>query len=162
MATAANARVNVLKGLDEDEISRLEAVCDVMTLSAGETVFSEGDEGDDLYILRSGSVRISKAVSLTVDRTLATLGTGGVFGELAMVGEGTRSATAAAVEQSRVLILSREGFESLVENEAVLGLKVMGRFAAALADRLRLTTQLLTETVSWGLEVSGAARLDLQ
>ena len=162
MPAATDARVNVLKGLDEEEIARLESVCEVLTLAPGQPVFREGDEGHDLYILRAGQVRISKAVSLSVDRTLATLGPGGVFGELAMVGEGTRSASAVAVDQSRLLILSREGFESLVDNEPVLGLKVMGRFAAMLADRLRITTQLLTETVNWGLEVSGAARLDLQ
>ena len=152
---ATDVRVNVLEGLSEDEISRLEAVCQVQSLSADEAVFSEGDEGHQLYIIRSGRVRISKAISVSVDRTLATLGPGGVFGELAMVGEGTRSASAVAVEPTRLLVLSREGFESLVDNEPVLGLKVMGRFAAMLADRLRLTTQLLSETVSWGLEVSG-------
>lgn len=159
---ATDVRVNVLEGLSDAEVSRLEAVCQVLSLSANEAVFSEGDEGHDLYILRSGRVRISKAISMAVDRTLATLGPGGVFGELAMVGEGTRSASAVAVESSRLLVLSRDGFESLVEHEPVLGLKVMGRFSAMLADRLRLTTQLLSDTVSWGLEVSGATRLDLQ
>lgn len=159
---ATDVRVNVLEGLSEEEISRLEAVCQVQSLAADEAVFSEGDEGHDLFIIRSGRIRISKAISISVDRTLATLGSGGVFGELAMVGEGTRSASAVAVEPSRLLVLSREGFESLVDNEPVLGLKVMGRFSAMLADRLRLTTQLLSETVSWGLEVSGASRLDLQ
>ena len=53
-----------------------------------------GEEGDDLYIVISGRIRVAKAISLDVDRTLATLGPGAVFGELAMVGEGTRSASA--------------------------------------------------------------------
>ncbi|MGE0708773.1 MAG: cyclic nucleotide-binding domain-containing protein [Planctomycetota bacterium] len=153
--------INVLAGLSDDEIHRLETVCRTQSLEVGEVVFGEGDEGDDLYIVVSGRVRIAKAISLSVDRTLATLGAGGVFGELAMVGEGTRSATATAEEHTRLLVLARDGFIRLTEEEPVLGLKVMGRFAAALADRLRTTTQLLTDTVKWGLEVSGAASLDL-
>jgi CRP/FNR family cyclic AMP-dependent transcriptional regulator len=153
--------INVLAGLNEDEIGRLEAVCETQSVDAGDHVFTEGDEGDDLYIVLSGRVRISKAISLSIDRTLATLSGGSVFGELAMVGEGTRSATACAEEVTKLLVLSREGFMRLTDEEPVLGLKVMGRFAAALAERLRITTQLLTDTVKWGLEVSGAASLDL-
>lgn len=159
---ATDVRVNVLEGLSEVEVARLEAVCQVENLSTDEVFFKEGDEGDDLFIIRSGRIRISKAISVAVDRTLATLGPGGVFGELAMVGEGTRTASAVALEPTRLLVLSRDGFDALIEREPVLGLKVMGRFAAMLADRLRLTTQLLSDTVSWGLEVSGAASLDLQ
>lgn len=158
---STDVQVNVLAGLSEAEIARLEDVCRAESVPADASIFREGDTGDELYIVSAGRVRISKAISLSVDRTLATLGPGGVFGELAMVGEGSRSAAATAQEQTRLLVLTREGFQALVDNEPVLGLKVMGRFAAMLADRLRVTTQLLSETVGWGLEVSGAAALDL-
>jgi CRP-like cAMP-binding protein len=157
-----SATVSVLAGLDEAEIARLAAVCEESTLAAGEVAFREGDEGEDLFIVRRGLVRVSKAISLEVDRTLAIVGEGGVFGELAMVGEGARSATATAEAETVVLAFSREGFERLTEEAPGLGLKIMGRFAAMLAERLRLTTNLLRDTVQWGLEVSGAAALDLQ
>lgn len=153
--------VNVLAGLSSEEVDRLEQVCASQTYAPGEAVFEEGEEGDELYIVLSGRIRVAKAISLDVDRTLATLGPGAVFGELAMVGEGTRSASAVCEEATKLLVLSREGFVALTDQEPVLGLKVMGRFAAALAERLRTTTQLLTDTVKWGLEVSGAAALDL-
>lgn len=159
--TDAGATVNVLEGLSPDEVQRLVAACQETSHAAGEVIFSEGDEGDVLYIVRSGRVRIAKAIGLDVDRTLTILGVGGVFGELVIVGEGLRSATVMALEPTRVLAMSRETFVRLTEEAPALGLKVMGRFAAMLADRLRMTTDLLRDTVQWGLEISGAAALDL-
>lgn len=154
--------INVLHGLSEDELQQLELACERLTFDEGEAVFREGDPGDDLYIVRNGRVRIAKAISVEVDRTLVLLGSGGVFGELAMVGEGARSASAFATEEgTTVLALSRDSFDTLLREAPGLGLKVMGRFAAMLADRLRVTTELLSDTVRWGLEVSGAASLDL-
>lgn len=161
MVAEASGQVNVLEGLSEEELAGLEQACQRLSFEAGEAVFREGDPGEDLYIVRTGRVRIAKAISLAVDRTLLLLGPGGVFGELAMVGEGARSASATALERTDVLALSRDGFDLLTEKQPALGLKVMGRFAGMLADRLRVTTDLLRDTVSWGLEVSGAAGLDL-
>lgn len=157
----AVTQINVLEGLSDEEIARLVAICRESSHEAGATIFTEGDVGEDLYIVRTGRVRIAKAISLEVDRTLTRLGPGGVFGELAMVGVGSRSATAVCEEPTTILALAQDSFLTLTETEPGLGLKVMGRFAAMLADRLRVTTDLLRDTVSWGLEVSGAAKLDL-
>lgn len=153
--------VDVFEGLGEAEIERLVQACTVTRYGAGETVFVEGDAGDDLFLVRAGRVRIAKTISGDVARTLAVVERGGVFGELALVGSGTRSATALALEPTDVLALSRDSFLALTEAEPRLGLKIMGRFAALLAERLHVTTDLLRDTVHWGLEVSGAAALDL-
>ncbi len=159
--TANSTQINVLKGLSDDEISTFVDSCTLTEHQPGDSIFSEGDSGDDLFIVKTGKVRISKAISLDVDRTLTVLGEGGVFGELAIVGEGQRSASAVALEPTAVLALTKASFVKLTEDAPTLGLKIMGRFAAMLADRLRVTTDLLRDTVQWGLEVSGAAGLDL-
>jgi CRP/FNR family transcriptional regulator, cyclic AMP receptor protein len=83
--------VDVFEGLDERELERLERACAVTRYAAGHLVFDEGDPGDDLFIVRSGRVRIAKAISPAVDRTLAVVERGGVFGELALVGSTARS-----------------------------------------------------------------------
>lgn len=153
--------VDVFEGLDDDDVERLQRACAQTRYAPGQTVFDEGDAGDDLFIVRSGRVRIAKALAGDVARTLAVVERGGVFGELALVGSGTRSATATALEDTVVLALSRERFVELTEESPRLGVKVMGRFAAILAERLHLTTDLLRDTIRWGLEVSGAAALDL-
>ncbi|HZU97967.1 MAG TPA: cyclic nucleotide-binding domain-containing protein [Planctomycetota bacterium] len=161
METKALGRVDVLAGLVPDDMARLEAGCRKLKVATGERVFAEGDDGDEVYIVRSGRVRIAKAISLDAHRTLAVVGPGQIFGELAMVDAGPRSASAEAVEPTEVLALGREEFERLVSENPKLGAKILGRFAATLAERLRLTNELLRDTVAWGLDVSGAKALNL-
>jgi len=160
--TRAISRVDVLAGLVPDDVARLEAGCKFQRIPTAERVFSEGDEGDLVYIVRSGRVRISKAISLDAHRTLAVVGPGGIFGELAMLYDGPRTASAEAIEPTEVLVLGHDAFERLVSDDPRLGAKLLGRFAATLAERLRLTNELLGETVAWGLEVSGASALNLE
>lgn len=153
--------VDLFDGLADDEVARLKGACKQARYAAGQVVFAEGDGGDEVFVVEHGRVRISKDIAVEVDRTLAIVERGGVFGELALVGAEVRSATATAVEPTDVLVLTRDGFGAFAAADPALGLKVVGRFAAILADRLQATTDLLRDTVRWGLEVSGAAALGL-
>lgn len=164
MAADAQAvsSIDVLAGLSREELERFVSGCRTIRLAAGEFAFREGDPGDEVFIVRSGRVRIAKAISLDAHRTLALVGPGGIFGELAMVDQGPRSASAEATEASEVLALAREPFETLVREAPALGARILGRFAATLAERLRFTNDLLRDTVAWGLDVSGAAALNLE
>lgn len=156
-----SSRIDMLAGLSPEETARFVETCRVLQLARGERVFGEGDPGDDLFIVRRGRIRITKSISPDVMRTLALIGEGGVFGELVIVDAGARSATAEADEPSEVLALGREAFQRLVGDHPALGIKILGRLAASLAERLRFTNDLLREALSWGLEVSGAASLNL-
>lgn len=153
---------SVFDGLTDAEVQSLTRACETRSHAAGEAVFSEGDDGDDVFVVLSGRVRIAKALSVTTDKTLELVDRGGVFGELALLGGGQRSASASALEATEVLVLTREGFLGLAERDPALGFKIMGRLAAILAQRLQTTTDLLRDTVKWSLEISGAAELDLQ
>jgi CRP/FNR family cyclic AMP-dependent transcriptional regulator len=157
----ATVSVDMFHGLPPDEVEALVAACKRGHYEPGQAVFVEGDSDDDLYIVKSGRIRISKAISQDTDRTLAVVERGGVFGELALVGASSRSATASALEPTEVLALTRDGFGGLADRSPQLGLKVMGKLATVLAERLQTTTDLLRDTVNWSLEVSGAAQLDL-
>src|SRR5258706_4687095 len=98
--TRMTSRIDVLAGLERDELDRFVAGCRTLRLSEGEKIFDEGDEGDEVFVVRFGRVRISKAISLDAQKTLAVIGPGAIFGELAMVDAGPRSATAIATESS--------------------------------------------------------------
>lgn len=156
------SRIDILAGLTPAELDRFISGCRVVKVATNDHVFHEGDTGDEVFVVRTGRVRIAKAISLDSRRTLAMVGPGGIFGELAMVDAGPRSASAEALETSEVLALAREPFETLVREEPALGAKILGRFAATLAERLRITNDLLRDTVAWGLDVSGAAALNLE
>ncbi len=102
-----------------------------------ETIFHQGDPGDSLYILESGSVKIVlPSPGSADDAIIATLSRGDFFGELALLDGAPHSATAVAMEPTEALVLRRDRFEDLVETEPVLRRAL---FAGLVAELRRLT-----------------------
>ena len=95
---------------------------------AGETIFHEGEEGNELFIIRSGGVRIS------VDgRTLDELRENDLFGEMALVDNSPRAATATALTDVELIPIGEKQFLFLVDETPYFALTVM----RIMADRLR-------------------------
>ena len=88
-------------------VSALSGVIDETTFAAGSTLFHAGDPGDSLYIVRQGEVELYIKDTVGQKIVLATAGPGDMFGELAMLDEGARTATALALTDSEVLVLDR-------------------------------------------------------
>jgi CRP/FNR family transcriptional regulator, cyclic AMP receptor protein len=82
-----------------------------VTFRGGDKIFREGDPGDTAYVIQSGAVEIFKTVDGN-ETVLATLGQGGMFGEMALIGEKPRMATARASEGTTVIVISRMMFEN--------------------------------------------------
>ena len=101
----------------------------------GETIFMEGEPGKALFIILAGRVSICRA--LNEEELLATLTTGGYFGELALIDDQPRFASARAAEPSRLLILYRSDFEDLMEGQRTLAIQVMGNLLKTLAGYVR-------------------------
>lgn len=97
-------------------------------LAAGETVFREGDPGDVMYVLTAGEVAISRD-----GRTLERLAPGSIFGEMALIDDGPRSAAAEALSEVELVPIDREWFSFLIRKNPAFALHVMAR----MADRLR-------------------------
>ncbi len=100
---------------------------------AGHTVFQEGDSGDALYILESGLVKLSKVDLGGHEKTLALLQPPEFFGEMALIGEAARSATALTLGEVTCWLLYRDDFRRLMENFPSISLNL----TATLAERLR-------------------------
>lgn len=103
---------------------------------AGTVLFREGDKGEEMYILQSGKVKITKKIR-GVEKTLATLEKGEFFGEMAILNDKPRSATAETVEDSDMLVIDRKTFETLLRSNVEIAI----RFIKRLADRLRETNE---------------------
>src|SRR5215510_129538 len=104
---------------------------DVRLFKAGDVIFAEGDVGDHMFAVLEGDVEIRKG-----DRVLETVGAGGVFGELALIDDSVRSATAMAIRDCRLAAVNQQRFTSLVQRTPYFALDVM----KILADRLRRAT----------------------
>ena len=126
---------------------------------AGDTVFAEGDIGDILYLIVDGCVRISTKIG-DVEKILVTLRRGAVFGELATVEEDFRSATAKAVEDSKMLAINRASFTEMLEEYPIAGRKILESVLATVTGRLKNTTELYRQAIDWGLSISGILELN--
>ena len=102
----------------------------------GATIFMEGEPGKALFIIIAGTVSICRDLN-EGEELLATLTAGGYFGELALIDDQPRFASARAAEASRLLILYRSDFEDLMEGQRTLAIQVMGNLLKTLAGYVR-------------------------
>jgi signal transduction histidine kinase len=96
---------------------------------AGEIIFAAGDPGDGFYVLESGSVRITAVVGQNEPRVLATIGPGDFFGEMAVLDDAPRSASAIADTDTRAIFLARERLLQLLELQPKLALTLIREFS---------------------------------
>lgn len=101
---------------------------------SGAVLFRAGDEGHQMYVIQSGKVRIS-VTAAEVDKTLAVLGPGEFFGEMAVLNDRPRTATATLLENSQLLVIQAEKFEEMLRQHSELALRLIRR----LAERLEKT-----------------------
>jgi CRP/FNR family transcriptional regulator, cyclic AMP receptor protein len=99
---------------------------------AGDVIFREGDEAKELFVIKSGQVRIQIG-----NRTVTELGQDSIFGEMALIDNEPRSATAVAITDVELVPVSEKQFLFLVSQTPYFALKVM----RVLAQRLRVTNK---------------------
>ena len=162
MSIEVLAQLDLFSFLSNEQLEALAVSASSVSLLAGTTLFSEGDEGEEVFVVVSGAIRIHHAISLEADRTLAELSPGAMFGEAAIIDRDLRSASATASEDTRLLVLDAPRLRDFMIAHPEVGLLIMGRLASMMMERLRHTNQRLKESLNWGLEVAGAAQLSMR
>ena len=123
--------------VDDSSLSMCVASLRIRRFRRNETIFHQGDPGDALFIVGSGSVKIVlPAPEGQEEAIIATLRRGDFFGELALLDDSPRSATAVAVEATETLALRRDAFQTLIDTEPALRDAL---FAGLAAELRRLT-----------------------
>jgi CRP-like cAMP-binding protein len=102
-----------------------------MTVDAGKVLFREDEQGEHMYIIQDGSVRISKTMD-GKEHTLAVLGKGDFFGEMAIVNQTKRTATATAACTVKLLKFDRTGFLRMIEMNSKMALGVIDKLCRRL------------------------------
>ncbi len=92
----------------------------------GQIIFKENEDGEQMYIIQEGSVKISKMIA-GKEHILAILNKGDFFGEMAIVSRLKRSATATAVGEVQLLAFNRDGFITMIEKNAKIGLNIIDK-----------------------------------
>jgi CRP-like cAMP-binding protein len=124
--------------LDNDEMEQIIPYFEIINCKAGTALFNESEPGDFVGFIGSGRLEIKKQTEFK-DRQiiLAVLSKGSLVGELSMIDDQPRSATASAVEDSTLIILRREAFSSLTQKHPYIGIKILKGLNQILATRLR-------------------------
>lgn len=112
-----------------------------------EIIFCEFEPGNDFYLIQSGRVKISKIVK-DKEKTMDILGPGDIFGEMAILEEQPRSATAIAVDNVQVLHFNRENFVTLMTSQPQLAHKLLVIFSRRIYDAKRRLMILLLDDIT--------------
>jgi CRP-like cAMP-binding protein len=134
------ARMPLFRPLNDWELRRVLQVTDFVSYHDGETVIREGDNGEELFIVLSGSV-----VILRGQNRMAALSVGEHFGEMALIRSQPRSATVRSLGESELMVIRRPGFFDILRTEHQLAVKLLWQFTGVLAERLAETTRDLDE-----------------
>jgi CRP/FNR family transcriptional regulator, cyclic AMP receptor protein len=132
--------VPLFSDLEQGELERFSLVAVPRSFPAATRVFHEGDHSDACYIVRTGSFRVTREHSDGRAITLATLGPGDIFGELAMLDGEVRSASVEALEDSELLALPANEVRALLSRHPEITVKLV----AALVRRLRTANERIS------------------
>lgn len=138
------ATIRMFEHLNEDDLIALAKVIDELKVPKGHTLFQAGDPGDSLFIVREGQIELFIKDTAGQKIVLTTAESGDMFGELAMLDSGSRTATALALSESEVLVLDRDDLVLLFQRKPEAALHML----ASLSGLTRKADELLRTRVS--------------
>lgn len=130
--------IPLFDGLSRGELSAIESILHRREYEPGEMLFHQGNPGVGMYIIRTGTIEI---VYEPTGDTLAELSDGDFFGELALLNETPRSATAISRTESVLYGLFRPDLLGLVERDPSLGVQILLRMSRVISERLIHTNE---------------------
>jgi len=147
--------VGVFAELDGAYLQALAERLRPRTLKRGEVLFREGDGGRELYVVRVGTMLVSKPVLGHVEQVLARLGPGELIGDISLFDGAPRSATVTAESDAEVYCLDHENLQLLTEASPRAAAAFFFQLGKTFSARLRESGRLVAEVTRWGLEATG-------
>lgn len=167
-------RASIFQGVDPDAVAALYEQLQPVSFPRGHRVFREGEPGDRLFIITSGTVKIGRTSPDGRESLLALLGPSDIFGELAIFDPGPRTSTVTALTELEAVSMDREALHSWITGRPQIAeqlLRVLARRLRrtnnALCDLIftdvpgRVAKQLLDLANRFGSPDDGAVRIDL-
>jgi CRP-like cAMP-binding protein len=131
-------RVDLFRGMNDSQLELLSQICHESSFDAQQAIITQGETGDCMYIISAGQVEILVQDSDGATYSALYLGEGQVFGEMALLDEGKRSATIRATHDDTVVYsIPRDDFNALCEKNTGIGYIMMRNLAQDLSFKLR-------------------------
>ncbi len=138
----------ILRNMTEEEIQRFNIRFKTKAHSKGEILFREGESGQDMYVIRSGQIKIFKKIKHS-DTTFCVLKEGDFFGEMAIIDGGPRSANVEVIQDGELIRIGSKEFYDLRTTDAPLAFKIMDNILRVLSMRLRQANRNLEVIGFW-------------
>lgn len=137
------ARAGLFQGVAPEAAEALAASLEYSDFGRGEIVFSEGEQGDTLYIVVSGKVKIGRRATDGRENMLSVMGPSDMFGELSLFDPGPRTATATVVTEARLACLAHSSLRPWISDRP----QIAEQLLRVLARRLRRTNDALADLI---------------
>ncbi len=144
----ALSQVYLFRELTPSEMDILISISKEKRAKKDEVIFKEGAVGDAFYLIVSGAVRISTIVPGVGEEALTILKEGEYFGEMALIDDAPRSASAIANDDTILLLIEKDNFRKLLAQETGIAYKLLWVFTKTLSARLRKTDEQLKSIFS--------------
>lgn len=140
----------IFSGLTDEEVQEIAGICNEKAYGNETIIFEEKSTGSEMYILCKGKVDIQTNIGLDTElATVHVIREGEIFGELSLIDQAPRSATAKAAGDAQVFILELDKFEKLVKSNYHIGYVIMKNIAQIVSARLRERIVKYTESLIW-------------
>ncbi len=130
------ARFNIFRELTGEELDRIKRFVFERTFKAGSTLFMEGMQGEVLYLVRSGRIEILKRKGAD-DMLIATLGPNDFVGEMSVIDDERRSATARVAEDAELWVVTKKSFQDIIQTLPEGASKILLAILRIVNQRLR-------------------------
>ena len=138
------AQIDLFNGLPQGHLRRVVDIGIEEQYRSSAMIFSEGEPGDKFYLVIEGAVRISRIVPGMGEEALAVLRPGNYFGEMSLIDDAPRSATAMCHEKCRLFVVNRRDLEDLLFVDRDLAYELLWNWVRTLSRRLRATNDKMT------------------
>lgn len=143
-------KIEIFASLDPSEFQLLLSLMKGRHITKGETLFREGDEGAEMFIILNGTIAITVTLSDGNEMTISEVHTGNFLGEMSIIEQLPRSASAVALEDTDLLSLEAAEFMKLIETAPEVAVKILHKMLGINAVRLSSTGRFVSEMVQWG------------
>ena len=144
----------MLKCLSDEDLAKLAGFCEMRKMSESTTVFIENMPGESLFLIKKGTVRISKMFAEGDEKTLVVLGPEDIFGEMAVIDGLPRSATARVAEDAELISVKKKDLERLCSEDAALALKIVSNIVRVFSKRVRESNEEYRDMLIWSMQKS--------
>ena len=137
------AKAGLFQGVAPEAAEALASSLEYSDFARGETVFSEGEQGDTLFIVLAGKIKVGRKAADGRENMLAVMGPSDLFGELSLFDPGPRTATATVVTDAKLASLSHLALRPWITDRP----EIAGQLLRVLARRLRRTNDSLADLI---------------